>query len=145
MELDVPVPLPRGTGFETAEALNPGTSEHPHRQLAARLRERIEAGEWGAGDRMPSFAELAQAYGVAKQTIQRTIDQLRVDGVLITRPGSGTYVRGTKRRLNRLSRGRYGARRGQHTDLAARYRQQLIEVGRGPAPAEVAQAFGVAE
>src|SRR4051794_27568025 len=107
MYFDRPVPVPGGAGFETAEALNPGTAEHPHRQLAARLRERISAGEWAAGDRLPSFAELAATYGVAKQTIQRTIDQLRVDGLLITRPGSGTYVRGTKRRLNRLSRGRY--------------------------------------
>ena len=63
--------------------------------------------------------------------------------MLITRPGSGTFVRGTKRRLNRLSRGRYGAQRGYHADLAARYRQQLIEVGHCPAPHEVADAFGV--
>jgi GntR family transcriptional regulator len=80
---------------------------------------------------------------VAKQTIQRTIDQLRVEGVLITRPGSGTFVRGTRRRLSRLARARYGARRGYHTDLAARYRQVLTEVGVGPAPPEVTEAFGV--
>jgi GntR family transcriptional regulator len=124
-------------------AINPGAAESPHRQIAAALRQRIRAGEWGAGERLPSIPALAEAFGVAKQTVQRTIDQLRVEGVLITRPGSGTYVRGTRRRLNRLSRGRYGFRRGYHADLAGRYRQQLIEVGHAPAPAEVADAFGV--
>src|SRR5687768_16690635 len=107
------------------------------------LRQRIRAGEWGAGERLPSIPALAESYGVAKQTVQRTIDQLRIEGLLITRPGSGTYVRGTKRRLNRLSRGRYGAQRGYHADLAARYRQHLVHVGTAPAPAEVAEAFGV--
>ncbi len=52
-------------------------------------------------------------------------------------------MRGTRRRLNRLSRGRYGVQRGYHADLAARYRQQLVEVGRAAAPAEIADAFGV--
>ena len=87
------------------------------------------------GERLPSIPALAEAYGVAKQTVQRTIDQLRVEGLLITRPGSGTYVRGTRRRLNRLSRGRYGARRGYHADLAARYRQQLTRGRRHARPA----------
>ena len=127
------------------EGMNPGTAEHPHRQIAASLRERIRGGEWAAGEQIPSIPALAQAYGVAKQTVQRTVDQLRVEGVLITRPGSGTYVRGTRRRLNRLSRGRYGTRRGQHADLARRYRQELVEVGHSPAPPEVADAFGVAD
>jgi GntR family transcriptional regulator len=122
---------------------NPGTAEHPHRQIAEALKVRIRAGEWGAGERLPSIPALAEGYGVAKQTIQRSIDQLRVEGVLITRPGSGTYVRGTRRRLNRLSRGRYGTRRGYHADLAARYRQQLVAAGRSPAPPEVADVFGV--
>lgn len=107
------------------------------------LRTRIRRGDWGPGERLPSIPALAQLFGVAKQTIQRTVDQLRVEGLLITKPGSGTYVRGTRRRLNRLSRGRYGAHRGYHSDLAARYRQYLTEVGRAPAPAEVADAFGV--
>jgi GntR family transcriptional regulator len=124
--------------------INPGTAEHPHRQIAAHLRAQIRRGDWGPGERLPSIPAIAQQYGVAKQTVQRTIDALRIEGLLITKPGSGTYVRGTRRRLNRLSRGRYGAHRGYHADLAARYRQQLVEVGRAPAPTEIADAYGVA-
>lgn len=123
--------------------INPGTAEYPHRQIAAQLRQRIRRGDWAAGERLPSIPAIAEMFGVAKQTAQRTIDQLRIEGLLITKPGSGTYVRGTRRRLNRLSRGRYGAQRGYHADLAARYRQELVEVGLSPAPPEVADAFGV--
>lgn len=123
--------------------INPGTAEHPHRQIAAQLRARIRRGDWGPGERLPSIPAIAQMYGVAKQTVQRTIDALRIEGLLITKPGSGTYVRGTRRKLNRLSRGRYGIQRGYHADLAARYRQQLVEVGRAAAPAEVADAYGI--
>jgi GntR family transcriptional regulator len=124
-------------------SINPGAAEAPHRQIASMIRERIRRGEWAPGERLPAIPAIAIEYGVAKQTIQRTIDQLRVEGVLITRPGSGTFVRGTKRRLNRLSRGRYGAQRGYHADLAARYRQHLLEVGHSQAPHDVAEALGV--
>ena len=125
--------------------INPGVAESPHRQIADQLRALIRRGDWAAGDRLPSIPGIAEMFGVAKQTAQRAVDQLRVEGVLITKPGSGTYVRGTRRRLNRLSRGRYGGHRGYHADLAARYRQHLVEVGRAPAPPEVADAFGVAD
>lgn len=127
------------------QQVNPGAAEVPHRQIADQLRERIRRGDWAPGERLPAIPVLADMYGVAKQTVQRTIDQLRVEGLLITKPGSGTFVRGTRRRLNRLARGRYGRHRGYHADLAARYRQQLTEVGRAPAPPEVADAFGVAD
>lgn len=125
--------------------INPGAAEVPHRQIAAQLRTQIRRGDWGPGERLPSIPAIAERYGVAKQTVQRSIDQLRVEGLLITKPGSGTFVRGTRRRLNRLARGRYGAHRGYHADLAQRYRQQLLSAGRSPAPPEVADAFGVAD
>lgn len=127
------------------KTINPGAAEFPHRQIAETIRTRIRSGDWGPGERLPSIPAIATTFGVAKQTVQRAVDQLRIEGLLITRPGSGTFVRGTRRRLNRLSRGRYGAYRGYHSDLAARYRQYLTEVGRSPAPPEVADAFGVAD
>ncbi|BBH71223.1 GntR family transcriptional regulator [Actinoplanes sp. OR16] len=123
--------------------INPGSPEFPHRQISNQLKERVRRGDWQPGERLPSIPAMAEMFGVAKQTVQRAVDQLRVEGILITKPGSGTYVRGTRRRLNRLSRGRYGLHRGYHADLAARYRQQLVRVGREPAPPEVADAFGV--
>jgi GntR family transcriptional regulator len=125
------------------KTINPGAAEFPHRQIAGAIRTRIRNGDWGPGERLPSIPAIATTFGVAKQTVQRAVDQLRIEGLLITKPGSGTFVRGTRRRLNRLSRGRYGAYRGYHSDLATRYRQYLIEVGRSPAPPEVADAFGV--
>src|SRR4051794_26877476 len=131
------------TGMSGMGGVNPGASEHPHRQIAAQIRAKIRRGDWAAGEQLPSIPALATMYGVAKQTAQRTIDQLRIEGLLITKPGSGTFVRGTRRRLNRLSRGRYGTQRGYHADLAERYRQELTEVGRAPAPAEIADAYGV--
>jgi GntR family transcriptional regulator len=140
---DIPDAVNPGVTISPGVTVNPGVTEYPHRQIAAAIRARIRAGDWAAGERLPSIPAIAEMYGVAKQTVQRTIDQLRIEGVLITKPGSGTYVRGTRRRLNRLSRGRYGPRRGYHADLAARYRQHLVEVGHSPAPDEIADSFGV--
>ncbi|MBB5873813.1 GntR family transcriptional regulator [Allocatelliglobosispora scoriae] len=130
---------------ETSTGVNPGAAESPHRQIATNLRARIRRGDWAAGERLPSIPAMATMFGVAKQTIQRTVDQLRLEGLLITKPGSGTYVRGTRRRLNRLSRGRYGTHRGYHADLAARYRQHLVSVSTEPAPSEITDAFGVVD
>lgn len=127
------------------DAINPGSAEFPHRQISEVIRGRIRQGQWAPGERLPAIPAMAGMFGVAKQTVQRAVDQLRIEGVLITKPGTGTYVRGTRRRLNRLSRGRYGAQRGYHSDLAARYRQELTGVGRAPAPPEVADAFGVVD
>ncbi|HEX6871951.1 MAG TPA: GntR family transcriptional regulator [Micromonosporaceae bacterium] len=124
-------------------SINPGAAEHPHRQIATHLRQRIRTGEFAYAVRLPSIPALAEEYQVAKQTVQRAIDQLRVEGLLITRPGSGTFVRGTPRRLNRLARGRYGTRRGYHADLGGHYRQHLVDVGHHRAPPEIADAFGV--
>ena len=76
--------------------INPGAAEVPHRQIAAQLRERIRRGEWQPGERLPSIPAMAEMFGVAKQTVQRMVDQLRVEGILITKPGSGTYVRGNE-------------------------------------------------
>ncbi|MGH3660192.1 MAG: GntR family transcriptional regulator, partial [Micromonosporaceae bacterium] len=124
-------------------SINPGSPATPSQQIAAALRAQIVAGNYQPGEQLPSIPSLTERYGVAKQTVQRAIDQLRLEGMLVTKPGSGTFVRGGRRRLSRLSRGRYGAARGYHAALPTRYRERTLSVGLRQAPAEVARAFGV--
>lgn len=124
-------------------SINPGAAESPSRQIADQLRAMIRSGQLPPGERLPSIPAMSVSYGVARQTVQRAVDQLRVEGLVLTRPGSGTFVRGSRRQMRRLSRSRYGRARGYHRDPPARYRQHLTAVGREPAPEDVARAFGL--
>ncbi len=45
-----------------------------------------------AGERLPSTRELVGRYGVSPVTLSRALAVLAAEGVLVTRPGSGTYV-----------------------------------------------------
>ncbi len=44
------------------------------------------------GDRLPSSRELIRRHNVSPVTVSRAIAQLSAEGVVVTRPGSGTYV-----------------------------------------------------
>lgn len=84
--------------------------EAPYLAVADALRERILAGEWEAGERLPSRVRLAEEYGVGRNVMQRAMDRLIIDGLLEGRAGSGTYVRTLRERL-RLVRSRHRERR----------------------------------
>ena len=62
----------------------------PYQQVAARIRERIQAG--ALGPRLPSYMNLAHELEVSPMTVQRAIKVLRDEGLLVTRPGRGTFV-----------------------------------------------------
>jgi GntR family transcriptional regulator len=73
--------------------INPRAAEPPHRQIAAWLRARIEAGEFRPGeDPLPSEKELVQLFGVARDTARRAVQVLRDEGLVVTVPQRGTYV-----------------------------------------------------
>lgn len=65
-------------------------------QLAAILREQIEAGEIPEHHPIPSKLVLKQAYSVSGSTIDRAVKVLRAEGKLVTIPGLGLYVRERK-------------------------------------------------
>jgi GntR family transcriptional regulator len=56
------------------------------------LRARVTAGEWGAGRRLPSEADLAAWYGVARMTIRQAVGALAAEGILMRRQGLGTFA-----------------------------------------------------
>ncbi|TDC34910.1 FadR family transcriptional regulator [Micromonospora sp. 15K316] len=62
------------------------------RDTIAQLRERILAGEWPVGSRIPTEPQLVAALGVGRNTVREAVRALQHAGVLECRQGSGTYV-----------------------------------------------------
>ena len=63
-----------------------------HVSIRDDLRLRITAGEWAAGDRLPSETDLAARYGVARMTVRQAIGALAGEGVVVRRQGLGTFA-----------------------------------------------------
>jgi GntR family transcriptional regulator/MocR family aminotransferase len=63
-----------------------------HRQLYEGLRRAMLEGNLPAGERLPSSRDLAQDLGLSRNTVVAAINQLSVEGYLVSRVGSGTYV-----------------------------------------------------
>ena len=65
-----------------------------YKKLARSLRRAVEHGYLPAGTYLPSERLLAQALFVSRSTVVAAYRLLRADGVLASRQGSGTWVRG---------------------------------------------------
>lgn len=61
-------------------------------QAAGLLLERIRAGEWGLGQRLPGETTLGPQLGVGRSTVREAIRQLAGRGVLASRQGAGVFV-----------------------------------------------------
>jgi GntR family transcriptional regulator len=72
--------------------INHGSSKPVPAQVAADIEADIDAGRLAPDTRLPSEAELATQYGVARVSIRRAIEQLRERGKVVTFHGRGTYV-----------------------------------------------------
>lgn len=74
-----------------------GTLYH---QILLELTERIESGEIGVGDRLPSEADLVAEFGVSRTTARRALDELRRQGLVRREPGRGTFLASPRLRSN---------------------------------------------
>lgn len=63
-----------------------------YRQLAAQLRDRIDSGEIGPDEQLPSLTYLRQETGLAVGTIRQAISVVVEDGYAYTVPGRGTFA-----------------------------------------------------
>ena len=64
----------------------------PFEQVRAQLAERIVSGALPAGERLPSVRALADALGLAVNTVARAIKELEAAGLVETRGRNGTVV-----------------------------------------------------
>ena len=88
-----------------------------HRQLYEALRRAILDGKLSAGDRLPSSRELTQDLKMSRNTVVTALGQLAIEGYLVSRIGSGTFVNDS---VPRSVARRHAARGNQAATLSRR-------------------------
>ena len=63
-----------------------------YRQIKQMIINSLQAGEWKAGDAIPSEQDLAGRFGVSQGTVRKAIDEMAAENLLVRRQGKGTYV-----------------------------------------------------
>lgn len=74
-------------------SLDPDDPRPPYLQVANALRAAILTKKLQPGERLPSQVELAERYGVARMTVQQSLRILREENLIVSRQGSGVFVR----------------------------------------------------
>ena len=63
-----------------------------YQQVAGFIRRRIESGELGPRDPVPSESYLQQRYDISRGSARKVIELLRNEGLIYTVPQRGSYV-----------------------------------------------------
>lgn len=108
--------------------------------IADSFRQRVVDGEYGISGRLPSLRMLAEEYGTTHETMNKVVQLLQADGVLLSKGRAGVFVSKPRTRI---------------PGITARFDAYLEERGLAPveinidapalvpAPAEVAKAFAI--
>jgi LacI family transcriptional regulator len=67
-----------------------------HEAIYRELLSEILAGKYDNANRLPSDAQLVKRFGVSRPTVARALQDLKFQGILERRVGSGTYLRKNK-------------------------------------------------
>jgi DNA-binding FadR family transcriptional regulator len=72
-------------------------------EVAAALRGLMTHGEFRPGMRLPSERALAVRLGVSRVTVVRALTRLRLEGLVVTRHGSGSFVAASDRLVDSIA------------------------------------------
>ncbi len=130
--------LPQTAGvdaFAPSNGLGPSFSPL-YQQIKGLILRSLQAGEWKAGDMIPSELDLAARFRVSQGTVRKAIDELATDNLLVRRQGKGTFVathaeQHTQYRFLRLV--------PDNLDKQGPASRSIIECKRLRAPADVAR------
>jgi GntR family transcriptional regulator len=61
-------------------------------QIMEQIRQRIAVGDWPPGRELDSIRSLAVATQVSVITVKRAYQELEREGLIVTRPGKGSFV-----------------------------------------------------
>ncbi|MDT8998862.1 GntR family transcriptional regulator [Paucibacter sp. APW11] len=108
-----------------------------YRQIKGLIITRLQAGEWKAGESIPSEMELAQRFGVSQGTVRKAVDELAAENLLVRRQGKGTFVATHAEQQQQYRFLRLMPDEGQEAGLG----RQLLDCRRQRAPAWIAKAL----
>jgi GntR family transcriptional regulator len=120
-------------------------------QITADLRTKIEDGSYGPGALLPSEPELAQKYGVSRQTARSALKALEQEGLVVVHSTRGRTVRNHPP-LRRISSARRHTSHRQSgkpefdTEAIAQGQapsRRILMVGRGLAPKDVTKLLAI--
>ncbi|MFF7201376.1 GntR family transcriptional regulator [Streptomyces sp. NPDC008141] len=124
------------------------------RELADKLAERIQSGEYAPGQQLPHIRDLVEAGEGSKATVHAAYKALEAEGLVTSSRGHGTVVR-RQTPLKRLGISRYDKAKWRDGDEVAfiadrvasgrayRRNEQTQSVSRIGAPPKVAEALGL--
>ena len=72
--------------------VDPGSSVPPYEQLRVQVIDAVAAGSIAAGAKLPTVRGLADALGIAPNTVARSYRELERDAVIETRGRAGTFI-----------------------------------------------------
>lgn len=75
-----------------ASKLNGNSAEPLYAQLRDELRALIRNEDYKPDEQFPGDLDLAKAYGVSRVTVRQAVGELVDEGLLIRKPGKGTFV-----------------------------------------------------
>ena len=108
-----------------------------YRQIKALLLESLRAGDWRAGEAIPSEIDLASRYKVSQGTVRKAIDELAAENLVYRRQGKGTFVATHGERQVRFRFLRLAPDSGEPGSVE----RQLLEFRRARASADVARSL----
>lgn len=111
-----------------------------YQQVKDHIRQKIHAGKWKAGDRIPSEHEFVAMLGVSRMTVHRALREMAEQGTLVRHAGIGTFVADERPQSGLLRAMNFA------NEIRARgheYSCEVIKVGRESASLEVAASLGL--
>jgi GntR family transcriptional repressor for pyruvate dehydrogenase complex len=108
-------------------------------RVAEHVRQLIETGGLQPGDRLPGERDLARSLGVSRPTVRSGLKALEAMGVVLSRPGAGTFIADGPPDLGREPLGLLAALHGFTPDEMFEARR-VLEVGVAGLAAEHAAA-----
>lgn len=107
------------------------TSATPaYQRIAATYRNKIMTGELGPEDQLPTEHEIAERFGVVRQTVRTGLGVLVTEGLIVARRPHGYFVR---RREHMVYRPQQKSRPRPATPEMDRFSEQITAEGRTPA------------